>query len=113
MRRGKSLAMASVVAAGVSAFAVLMAPAASATPVGVNVDCVSGSSQLGCSVSWRDADGRVSIRWTVDGRALTSADDQTSFRISCVPGDYYAVTVVVADRTGRASDSARIQCQRA
>jgi len=64
-------------------------------------------------VAWRDADGRVSIRWTVNGRSLDSADDQTSFRISCVPGNYYAVTATVGDSTGRASDSARIRCERA
>jgi hypothetical protein len=105
--------MASVVAAGVGAFALTMAPAAVATPVGVSVTCVSGSSQLGCSVTWRDADGRVSIRWTVNGREFAEADDQTSFRLPCIPGNYYSVTAVVADSTGRASDSARIRCERA
>jgi membrane carboxypeptidase/penicillin-binding protein PbpC len=105
--------MASVVAAGMGAFAFATAPAAAATPVGVTVTCASGSSQIGCSVAWRDADGRVQIRWAVNGRHLASADNQTSFRLACVPGDGYAVTVVVADSTGRASDSARILCQRA
>ena len=105
--------MVSVVAAGVGVFAAAMAPAAAATPVGVSVTCTSEGSHLGCSVAWRDAEGRVSIRWTVDNRELTSADDQTSFRLPCVPGDYYSVTAVVADSTGRASDSARIRCERA
>ena len=89
-----------------------MAPAAAATPVGVNLECASRASQLGCSVTWRDADGRVAIRWTVNGRDLSSADNQTSFRLDCVAGQYYAVIVTVADSTGRASDAARIQCQR-
>jgi membrane carboxypeptidase/penicillin-binding protein PbpC len=105
--------MASVVAAGMGALAFAVAPTAAATPVGVAVNCASGNSQLGCSVVWRDADGRVSIRWTVNGRDLPTVDDQTSFRLACVPGDYYAVTAVVADSTGRASDSVRVQCQRA
>jgi len=38
----------------------------------------------------------VAIRWTVNNRELTSADNQTSFRLDCVPGNYYAVTVTVA-----------------
>lgn len=108
-----SLVAASIVAAGAGAITFAMAPAAAATPVGVTVTCVSGSSQLGCSVAWRDADGRVSIRWTVNDRPLSSADDQTSFRLACVPGNVYAVTAVVGDRTGRASDSVRIRCERA
>lgn len=111
MKLRRSLAIASVVA-GAGAFAFAMAPTAAATPVGVNLECVSRSSQLGCAVSWRDADGRVAIRWTVNNRELTSAENQTSFRLDCVPGNYYAVTVTLADSTGRASDAARIQCQR-
>jgi hypothetical protein len=89
-----------------------MAPTAAATPVGVNLECASRASQLGCSVTWRDADGRVAIRWTVNNRELSSADDQTSFRLDCVPGQYSAVIVTVADSTGRASDAARVLCRR-
>lgn len=113
MKLRRLLAMAGVVTAGVGAFAFAVAPAATATPVGVTVTCASGSSQIGCSVAWRSADGRVSIRWAVNGRHLASADDQTSFRLACVPGNGYSVTAVVVDSTGRASDSARILCQRA
>lgn len=112
MKIRKSLSLAGVLAAGVSAVAIATAPAASATPVGVDVNCVSGSSQIGCQVTWRTTDDRVAIRWEVNGRHLASADDQDSFRLDCIPGDYYSVTAVVADSTGRASDSARVMCVR-
>lgn len=104
---------AAAVLAGVGAFAFAMAPAASATPAGVAVNCVSGSSQLGCAVTWRSADDRVAIRWTVNGRHLESADNETSFRLDCVAGQYYAVTATVADSSGRESASARVRCERA
>ncbi len=112
MRTRKAFAISGAIAAGVSAFAFAMAPTAMATPVGVTVNCVSASAQFGCTVAWRDADSRVAIRWTVNGRHLESADNATSFRLTCVPGTGYAVTAVVADSTGRASDSARVLCQR-
>lgn len=89
-----------------------MAPSAAATPVGVNVECASRTSQIGCTVAWRDADGRVAIAWTVNGRDYNAGDNQTSIRFDCVAGQYYAVIVTVADSTGRASDAARVQCQR-
>lgn len=113
MKLRRTLSVTSVLAAGLGVIALAAAPAASATPVGVNLNCTSGSAQLGCSVTWRSTDGRVTaIRWTLNGRDLTSADDQTSFRADCRPGNYYAVTVTVADSTGRASDAARVLCQR-
>lgn len=112
MKLRKTLSMAGALAAA-GAFALTVAPSAAATPTGIQLTCASGSSQLGCSVAWRDADGRVHIRWAINGRHLESADDQSSFRIACIPGDYYAVTVTVGDSTGRASASARVQCQRA
>lgn len=114
MRRRRSLALASVVAAGVGVMAFAVAPTATATPVGLTVRCSSGSSQIGCSVAWRDIEGRVTaIRWAVNGRALSSADDQTSFRIPCVPGNGYSVGVMVSDSTGWAADGTRVLCQRA
>jgi hypothetical protein len=113
VRSRKSLSAAAVLAAGIGAFAFAVAPTASATPVGVAVSCTSGSSQIGCTVTWRSADSRVAIRWTVNGRHLESADNATSFRLACEPGEYYAVIATVADSTGRESAAARVRCERA
>ena len=113
MKLRRSIAITGALVAGVGAFAFAVAPTAAATPAGVSVTCASGSAQLGCAVTWRDADSRVAIRWSVNGRHLESADNATSFRLDCVPGTGYSVTAVVADSTGRASDTARVLCQRA
>lgn len=110
LRSSISLAATALAAAG---FVAVAAPSASATPTGLTLTCTSASAQLGCSATWRTDDGRVQIRWAVNGRHLAAADNQRSFRIDCTPGTGYSVTVTVADSTGRASASARELCQRA
>ncbi|HEY0636388.1 MAG TPA: hypothetical protein VGD67_01965 [Pseudonocardiaceae bacterium] len=102
-----------VLAAGVGAVVLGPAPIAGAVPAGVVVTCASAQAHLGCTVTWRSADGQVSIRWAVNGRHLATADDQTSFRLACTPGTGYSVSVVVADATGRTQAADRVLCQRA
>lgn len=110
LRSSISVAAAAIAAAG---FLAIAAPTASATPTGLTLTCASGSSQLGCGVTWRADDGGVQIRWAVNGRHLAAADDQRAFRIDCTPGTGYSVTVTVGDSTGRATAVARELCVRA
>jgi hypothetical protein len=101
------LASGAAAAAGLVAF---QSPAA-AIPV-VTLTCQNPqTNSVHCQVATKNLGRPWSIVWNVNGVDDVVFDNERSWFDTCLPGDFYRVTVTVFDRTGSDSDTKSFNCQ--